>query len=123
MIIPNIWENKSHVPNHQPEYIYIIHTISIYYSIHYSIIPGYIMTASIHYSWLLRAIPCYSWHVMAPHGSPAAESNHLPGGRSKSGTVQDIFDAFAALEVPRTHGKGGIGLTMNVKPIGHRFKS
>jgi len=23
MIIPNIWKNQIHVPNHQPEYIYI----------------------------------------------------------------------------------------------------
>jgi hypothetical protein len=24
MIIPNIWKNKSHVPNHQPVLIYLI---------------------------------------------------------------------------------------------------
>ena len=34
MIIPNIWKNKIHVPNHQPN-------IYIYMSTHYS---GYVMT-------------------------------------------------------------------------------
>jgi hypothetical protein len=30
MIIPNIWKNKIHVPNHQPE-IYIVYIIYIYH--------------------------------------------------------------------------------------------
>ena len=38
MIIPNIWKNKIHVPNHQPNiYIYIYKYMSVYCS-------GYVMT-------------------------------------------------------------------------------
>ena len=36
MIIPNIWKNKIHVPNHQPN-IYIYKYMSVYCS-------GYVMT-------------------------------------------------------------------------------
>ena len=36
MIIPNIWKNKIHVPNHQPN-IYIYINMSVYCS-------GYVMT-------------------------------------------------------------------------------
>ena len=31
MIIPNIWKNKIHVPNHQPIYIYIT-VVNVLYS-------------------------------------------------------------------------------------------
>ena len=38
MIIPNIWENKKWQPNHQPGFIFFVHTVGVLLKLAYSLL-------------------------------------------------------------------------------------
>ena len=86
MIIPNIWKNKSQVPNHQPELIVTIVNADFTQTSHHLALNKEIFPATIDIPWMAKRLCLVPIHLGRGPVSSVLPDCPIPAGPKQSGS-------------------------------------